>query len=281
MKNIATIFTCMISVLQMHCTVSFSSSHTFVRNASSSTSVPRPLSSPRIASSTHLRLHPDSSFLDHGATLSLAYTGSMVTNRYTVAFAVSALKGWAADVVAQKVENKVAVKSSLSEEQDILSVSSASEPKFEFKYMRNLAFLIYGGLYQGIFQEYLYNEEFNHLFGTGSDIQTALLKNGFNLLVIAPFLCLPMAYIIQALVMNKTVTSGIESYMEDVQQNGLVQKYWMLWGPVNMLTFSVVPEELRIPFITAISFFWSVCLASISGSENNNDDFSDETNWDY
>ena len=120
------------------------------------------------------------------------------------------------------MENKVAVKSSLSEDQDILSVSSASEPKFEFKYMRNLAFLIYGGLYQGIFQEYLYNEEFNHLFGTGSDIQTALLKNGFNLLVIAPFLCLPMAYIIQALVMNKTVTSGIESYMEDVQQNGLV-----------------------------------------------------------
>lgn len=139
--------------------------------------------------------------------------------------APAALKGWAADVVAQKVESKVAVESYPSQEQDFLCFSS--EPKSEFKYMRNLAFLIYGGLYQGIFQEYLYNEEFNHLFGTGSDIQTALLKNGFNLLVIAPFLCLPMAYIIQALVMNKTVKSGIESYMDDVQQNHLVVSRYM------------------------------------------------------
>jgi len=279
MKSTTVILTCIISVLQIHSIAAFSSSHAFGRISSSSTSVPHPLLLPRIASSTHLRLHADSSILDHGVTLSLAYTGSMVTNRYTVAFAVSALKGWAADVVAQKVENKVAVESSLSQEQDALSLSS--EPKFEFKYMRNLAFLIYGGLYQGIFQEYLYNEEFTHLFGAGSDIQTALLKNGFNLLVIAPFLCLPMAYIIQALVMNKTVASGIESYMEGVQQDGLVQKYWMLWGPVNMLTFSVIPEHLRIPFITSISFFWSVCLASISGNENNNDDISEETNWEY
>lgn len=39
----------------------------------------------------------------------------------------------------------------------------------------------------------------------------------------------------------------------------------MLWGPVQRLTFSIVPDHLRITFIAAVSFFWLIILSTILG----------------
>lgn len=108
--------------------------------------------------------------------------------------------------------------------------------------MRNFAFLCYGGVYQGCFQEYLYNEQFNQLFGSDSGLQTAVMKVVFNLLVIAPFLCLPMAYVIKAVVFNQTLPSGMRNYVHDVRQNGLVvSRTHVVCTVYNQL-------ELPIPF---------------------------------
>jgi protein Mpv17 len=52
-----------------------------------------------------------------------------------------------------------------------------------------------------------------------------------------------------------------------VQQEGLLQKYWMLWVPVQTLTFGVVPQHLRIVFIAAVSFVWLMILSSISSTQ--------------
>lgn len=180
-------------------------------------------------------------------------------HRYTTAFTVSALKGTAADWIAQRASGNSG-KGTEDEE-----LQNKPQQPFQFQYKRNLAFLLYGGFYQGLFGEYLYNDIFSQLFGTDNDMLTAVKKLVFNLVVIAPFLCLPMAYIIKSFIFGKAVSAGVREYIHDVRANSLVKKYWMLWGPVNSLTFSVVPEHMRITFIASISFFWSIFLASVSG----------------
>jgi hypothetical protein len=41
-------------------------------------------------------------------------------------------------------------------------------------------------------------------------------------------------------------------------------KYWAIWTPTQCITFSIVPEHLRIPFIAAVSFGWLILLSSIT-----------------
>lgn len=53
-------------------------------------------------------------------------------------------------------------------------------------------------------------------------------------------------------------------YWHDVRRNGLWTKYFALWGPVQCLTFSVVPEHYRVSFIACVSFFWLIILSTIS-----------------
>lgn len=47
-------------------------------------------------------------------------------------------------------------------------------------------------------------------------------------------------------------------------ENGLLTKYFLLWGPVQCITFSIVPEHLRVSFIAVVSFFWLIILSSVS-----------------
>jgi hypothetical protein len=53
-------------------------------------------------------------------------------------------------------------------------------------------------------------------------------------------------------------------YKHDITESGLLKKYWLLWGPVNSFTFSVIPQHFRIPFMASISFFWMIALSYIS-----------------
>lgn len=100
-------------------------------------------------------------------------------------------------------------------------------------------------------------------FGTGTDLTTVATKVVFDQFVTTPFLCLPVAYLVKAAVFDRPLRSGLEHYVQDAK-NDLLWKYWLLWTPTTSLTFSVVPEHLRIPFIAFVSFFWLIILSNIS-----------------
>lgn len=172
---------------------------------------------------------------------------------FAAAFMVCAMKASAADAVAQKSERMSAL-----EEMEIAS----------FNLRRNFAFLFYGGAYQGMFQEFLYNTVFPVLFGEGGGAVMAVSKVSFDMLVITPFLCLPVAYVIKALVFQETVVDGIGRYLNDVKNNKLLFKYWMIWIPVQSLTFTIIPIHYRITFIALFSFFWLILLSTISSKSN-------------
>lgn len=129
---------------------------------------------------------------------------------------------------------------------------------------RNMAFIIYGGLYQGIFQEFLFNGIFPRIFGDGTSALTVAKKVMFDMLFISPLICLPFAYIIKALVFQQSFLDGVKKYISDVKNNGLLGKYWLVWCPVQCMTFTIIPTEFRISFIACFSFFWLILLSTIS-----------------
>jgi len=165
-------------------------------------------------------------------------------------------------------------------------------------YKRTLAFLVYGSLYQGISQEFIYNHLYPAWFGTGSDISTVLTKVGFDLCIQTTLVTLPVAYIIKGLSVlllsqhhhqhhqddsdndfatamttttttknNNVIVTSLQKYWNDVQHQQLLQKYFALWGPVQCLTFGVVPEHYRVTFVAVVSFFWLIAFSTIT---NNN-----------
>lgn len=170
------------------------------------------------------------------------------TQPYRAAFVTSAIKGVAADVVAQKAESKPS--------QEEVMRGGASTPRFDVK--RNLAFLLYAGIYQGMGLELIYNVLLPQLCGSSN-----FLKVLVSMLVVSPFLTLPMAYVFKALVFQKSMTTALGEYSRDVRQ-GLLKTYWKIWIPFQTLAFVVVPTHFRIAFIAAISFAWMILFSSIS-----------------
>ena len=132
----------------------------------------------------------------------------------------------------------------------------------------------------------MFNEVFPIIFGDGTDIQTVLSKVLCDSLVITPFICLPVAYLVKrsvlfllketfylivfsrfhrygSVIFQYSFVEAISRYRDDVMNNGLLVKYWSLWSPVQCLTFSVVPQHLRIVCRATLPQFGYVSSAQV------------------
>lgn len=193
------------------------------------------------------------------------------------AFLTCGVKAALADLVAQKRAAKAEVQSQANAytDNDSLILGEIEETPLEKR--RNLAFFLYGGLYQGMAQEVIFNEVFPILFGEGTDIPTVLSKVLCDSLFVTPFLCLPVAYVVKSVIFQYSFREAISRYKDDVLKNGLLVKYWSLWGPVQCLTFGVVPQHLRIAFIAFVSFFWLIIFSSIAAKGQKERDLLDDS----
>jgi protein Mpv17 len=199
------------------------------------------------------------------------------TQPYAAAFLTCSVKASAADWVAQSQSqtNEDDAGASISGGQSteakfvkvVQSGSQSAEP-LESKYWdfnRNLAFWLYGGLYQGMIQEFLYNTVFPAIFGESTSWMTVLEQVATDMVVLTPFICLPVAYLVKASIApDSSLLQGLQKYVQHVRHEGLLLRYWSLWTPVSILTFGVVPHHLRIPFIAFVSFFWLIILSNVS-----------------
>eukprot|EP00978_Attheya_sp_CCMP212_P002490 scaffold5097_cov52-Attheya_sp.AAC.12 len=181
------------------------------------------------------------------------------TSPFLSAFLTCGAKASAADFVAQKRTDD-------GEEKNVSDIAILTEKK-NFEGSRNLAFLLYGGLYQGMAQELIYNHFFPIWFGQSTELSTVATKVTFDMLILTPFLCLPIAYFVKAIIFRYSMGEGLERYWYDVQNKGLLLKYWSLWCPVQFLTFGIIPPQFRIAFIAFVSFFWLIILSSISARQ--------------
>lgn len=133
---------------------------------------------------------------------------------------------------------------------------------------RNVAFLLYGALYQGMAQEFIYNHLYPAWFGTESSVVVVLKKVFFDLLIQTTLVTLPVAYLTKAAIFRDSAKQGLTRYWQDITTNGLLTKYFLLWGPVQCITFSIIPEHLRVSFIAVVSFFWLIILSTVSARPN-------------
>ncbi|KAL3784070.1 hypothetical protein HJC23_013285 [Cyclotella cryptica] len=187
-------------------------------------------------------------------------------NCFKVAFLICSSKACAADLVAQWIDNSK--HSQDNQQTHILSTDGQKQQKEKKKalsidYRRVAVFLLYGGLYQGMAQEYIYNDIYASLFGSGTDILTASKKVATEMFVLTPALCIPAAYLIRGLLGGDTVGVVFKKYKNDIIHNKVLYINWSIWIPVNFLVFGLVPEHFRVTFVALVSFFWTMILSTI------------------
>jgi protein Mpv17 len=168
---------------------------------------------------------------------------------FVAAALVCSTKASAADAVAQQRQHSK------------LNVGTS------FDVRRNLSFILYGALYQGIAQEFIYNNCYTFLFGSGSDPATVLKKIVFDAIFHNALVCIPVAYVVKASLFQHSPGEAIRRYVDDVRYHGLLWKYYAIWMPTNFLIYTFVPTHLRITVMATVSFFWMIILSTISSRE--------------
>lgn len=193
------------------------------------------------------------------------------TSPYASAFLTCGVKASLADIVAHSGQQKKSEPRPILRElrMKLLSNSTPHENKKlawwqKQEVRRNLAYILYGGLYQGMAQEYIYNRIFPLLFGEDKGLWTLTKKILFDQAIIAPFLCLPLMYIIKGMIFKQSLLKSMFYYVHDVANKRLLESFWLLWVPVKIIKFTVIPEHYRITFMAIISFFWLIIFSSIS-----------------
>ena len=275
------------------------------------TAVPAGIHTTTAQTFSRSRTRPLNAFvLDTASTASVIDT-FFQTQPELAAFTVCSFKASAADILAQKKEESssiaadehgpenlsIATTSPLSQNSALLSSTlpindDADQQKAEIEdagksitssttaiqgidFQRNLGFLMYGGLYTGVAQHYLYNYVYPMLLGVDESPTLVLEKVLVDNLIAAPFLCLPVAYAFKAAftaesgnLSFETMKDGLKKYIQDVTDQGLLFKYWSIWLPVQFLTFGVIPEQYRVPFVAMVSFFWMAILSTLSNADD-------------
>ena len=104
--------------------------------------------------------------------------------------------------------------------------------------------LVFGGLYCGCAQHFLYNSLYARLYGASVSLRTASAKIATECFVANPFVAMPLYYVCKGMVEEKQgPTAGLLQYQNDFRQ--VFVEYCMCWGPAHAITFGVVPPQVR------------------------------------
>lgn len=148
------------------------------------------------------------------------------------------------------------------------AAASPSQEIIPLELKRNVAYIIYGGIFIGLMCHMEYDYVFPQLFGNEHSIQTIVEKILFDNFISGPLLWLPPAYLIKAIIYDYPMKEGLQKYVTDVVDNGLLIKYWTIWLPAQTISFSLVPDHLRVAFMAFISFFWFILFSTVSAQSN-------------
>lgn len=143
------------------------------------------------------------------------------------------------------------------------------ENRKELDLQRLTVFTSFGFVYLGGWQYYL----FNNLFVKCERIMTlARLKpisqsailTFLDLGVHTPLMYYPSFYMIKGYLGNQEFKNVAQTYNENIKNDMIA--IWKVWFPVQMINFTFVPVYLRMPFITSVSFGWTIILSLMRGN---------------
>jgi len=197
------------------------------------------------------------------------------------AFAIllAGMKTGAADIIAQKLASNNNQKkkeiSTTNGEKGIISSSSS----FQFDKKRFLTFVLYGGMYLGWFQHFLFTKIYTRLFPLAAVFAKQTLKEkirnwsgafaviqqvSFEAFLHWPWLYIPMYYVIQQLVtiMSSSTNMNIGTIQrlvsEKLRQNWKEDLFfcWGFWVPCSLINFSTMPLNYQAPFTAFAGLFY-------------------------
>ena len=133
-------------------------------------------------------------------------------------------------------------------------------------------FTTFGFFYLGGFQYYLYNVKFAQWCGTitrmSGHLGSAPFKTFLDQFIHHPFIYFPTFYALKATIEQRPLLEGADSalarYRSEILQS--CQALWSVWVPAQIINFTFVPRHLRIPFVAATSFGWTIILSVMQGA---------------
>lgn len=142
------------------------------------------------------------------------------------------------------------------------------EKREKMDWRRNAGFALFSGAYLGIGQHLIYNVAFTRIFGRGTDIVTGMKKVVADSTVHVPMIYLPLYYPFKFIVLGEgTAYEGLLRYKADAYD--VMTTYWSAWPAVHFISFTYMPQELRIGFVASVSFVWLVYLSYASHKDHN------------
>ena len=182
------------------------------------------------------------------------------------------VKASVADTISQFKDSVAAQSSDIKGKLQKNLPQQSEDGSFNWEFRRNLAYVLYGGIFVGLMCHLEYNVLFPVLFGSEHSTKTIFEKVIFDDFVSAPLMWLPPAYLIKAWVYDYSMMEGLQKYWRDVKDNSLLTKYWTIWVPAQTISFSVIPDHLRVAFMASVSFFWFILFSSVSHDEGSTDE---------
>lgn len=171
---------------------------------------------------------------------------------YRAAFITCLVKGAIADGIAQlQVERKEALDK-----------------------RRMTLFALWSATYCGSAQHFIFNRLFARLFGEGTSTAVALQKACADAFVATPLLGIPIYYGCKPLIEHGEwrPLEGLQEYASIF--TSFYFKPAMVWVPAHVITFSVVPQPLRIAWTATVSLGW---LSFVSFTANKQPSESEES----
>lgn len=147
------------------------------------------------------------------------------------------------------------------------------EGKQEIDNKRLALFTSFGLAYLGGWQYYLFNKVFvncdNIIFkyGLKKPYRSAVLTF-LDLGIHTPLMYYPSFYAMKGYLDDKTIFDSLSVYKSNFKTDLL--SIWQLWIPAQMINFTFIPIHLRMPYITCVSFGWTIILSMARGNNSNN-----------
>ncbi|GAB4824103.1 hypothetical protein N2152v2_011149 [Parachlorella kessleri] len=173
------------------------------------------------------------------------YNNTAQAHPFTTGVITTGLKTSAADFFAQKV----------------------IEGRKEIDWTRHAVFVTFGFAYLGGFQYYLYNVKFTQWCGaitqTFGHRATAPIKTAIDQFIHHPLLYFPTFFAMKAVVSGKPLSTAADKYRAEIWDS--LKALWSVWVPAQLVNFAFVPRHLRVPYVAAVSFGWTVILSVMQG----------------
>eukprot|EP00210_Caulerpa_lentillifera_P004291 g4094.t1 len=169
------------------------------------------------------------------------YNQVAASEPFKTAVLTSFIKTGAADVFAQKVVEK----------------------RETIDWQRNAVYSVFGFIYLGMFQYYLYNIKFakwcKGIVDNFGRVGMPVVKVGLDQFVHHPFVYFPVFFITKSLVSGKGFEDAYTKYKLEIWES--CKALWGIWLPAQLVNFSMVPRHLRVPYVAAVSFGWTTVLS--------------------